>query len=233
MSEKGLHGRLVEALGLYATSGSASAGSVMTIDDIERNYGASRSVVREAVRVLEAMGLVESRRRVGVLLRPIEDWNVFDPQVIRWRLASVARIAQLRSLTELRNAIEPEAARLAAIRAPHMGSSELVILASRLGNLAESGSLDEFLEVDSRFHALILRASGNEMFAKLDAPIVEGLTGRTAYGLMPSRPHADAVSLHRDVAEAIQLGAPDRAESAMKAIMARVIEEMSAVWLSE
>ena len=71
---------------------------VLRIDELESRYGVSRTVVREAVRVLEAMHLVESRRRVGVTVRRTEEWNVFDPAVIRWRLAGADRPRQLRSL---------------------------------------------------------------------------------------------------------------------------------------
>ncbi len=60
------------------------------------------------------MNLVVSRRRVGVTVRPAEEWNVYDPRVIRWRLAGSDRPRQLRSLTVLRSAVEPVAAGLAA-----------------------------------------------------------------------------------------------------------------------
>ena len=76
-------------------------------------------MVREAVRVLASAGLVVSTKRVGIRVLPPEDWNPFDPLVIRWRLASGGLGAQLRSLTELRVAVEPmAAAELAAEHAP-------------------------------------------------------------------------------------------------------------------
>ena len=87
---------------------------MLLTDELAERYEVSRTVVREAVRVLESMHLVESRRRVGVTVLPTERWNVYDPQVITWRLAGSDRARQLRSLTVLRSAVEPVAARLAA-----------------------------------------------------------------------------------------------------------------------
>lgn len=202
----------------------------MKIEDIERQYGVSRSVIRETLRVLESMGLVSSKRRVGVLVRPPSEWNLFDPQVIRWRLASRAQITQLRSLTELRTAIEPEAARLAALRSPLSSASDLMGLAGRLWAAGESGDQELFLTLDIQFHRLVLASSGNEMFAKLESLISEVLAGRTHYGLMPTHPHEEALQLHVDVASAIQRGAPDIAQRSMLGIMQRTMDEMSTIW---
>ena len=76
---------------------------------IGRSLGVSRSVAREAIRVLESMGLVASRRRVGITIQPAHKWNVFDPQLIRWRLESGDRAAQLVSFSELRRGFEQAA----------------------------------------------------------------------------------------------------------------------------
>lgn len=228
----GLHARILDQLGLAVCGQSLASGTVMKIEDIEREYGASRSVIRETVRVLESMGLVSSRRRVGVLVLPAAEWNLYDPQVIRWRLASDARAAQLRSLTELRTAIEPEAARLAALRSTLENASDLMGLAGRLWAAGESGDQELFLSLDTQFHALVLASSGNEMFAKLDELVTEVLAGRTHYGLMPNYPHEEALQLHVDVAAAIQRGAADIAQSSMLRIMERTTEEMGSIWES-
>src|SRR5699024_9392578 len=152
-------------------------------------HAVSRSVVREVLRVLSSMGLVESRRRVGTIIQQAHGWNVYDPQVIRWRLAGSARIAQLRSITELRSAIEPAAAGLAAERADPREASELVALAAQMWEAGRAGEMDHFLTLDIEFHRRVLAASGNEMFEHLHQPVAEVLTGRHAYGLMPHHPH--------------------------------------------
>jgi DNA-binding FadR family transcriptional regulator len=223
---------VLEELGLAICSHEIPPGSVVTIEELERRCGASRSVVRETIRVLESMGLVSSRRRVGVVVRAPSEWNLYDPQVIRWRLASSARPTQLRSLTELRTAIEPEAARLAAMRAPLSNASDLMGLAGRLWAAGEAGEEEEFLELDARFHGLVLVSSGNEMFAKLTTVVREVLAGRTHHGLMPKHPHQEALQLHVDVASRIQRGEPDAAHAAMRGIMQRTMDEMAAIWES-
>ncbi|CAM5510214.1 GntR family transcriptional regulator OS=Streptomyces glaucescens OX=1907 GN=SGLAU_07345 PE=4 SV=1 [Streptomyces glaucescens] len=109
---------------------------MLRTDELAQRFDVSRSVMREAVRVLESMHLVESRRRVGVTVRPKAEWNVYDPQVIRWRLAGADRPHQLRSLTVLRSAIEPVAARLTAQHATAEQCAELTECA--LGMVAHS-----------------------------------------------------------------------------------------------
>lgn len=226
----GVHARVLEQLGLMICELEVPAGSTMTLEDLERSYGASRSVIREAIRVLESMGLVVSRRRVGVVIQAPSEWNLYDPQVISWRLASTGRASQLRSLTELRMAIEPEAARLAAIRSPLANASDLVGLSGRLWAAGEAGDQAQFLSLDIQFHRLVLASSGNEMFAKLDTLVGEVLAGRTNYGLMPEHPHQEALQLHIDVASAIQRGAPEVAQQSMLSLMLRATAEMAHVW---
>ncbi len=230
VASAGLHAWVLDKLGLAICGQDLATGSVMKIEDVEKRYKVSRSVIREAIRVLESMGLVSSRRRVGVLVLAPSEWNLYDPQVIRWRLASKAQITQLRSLTELRMAIEPEAARLAAIRSPLSNASDLMGLAGQLWAAGEAGDQEKFLPLDIKFHSLVLASSGNEMFAKLHGLIGEVLSGRTHYGLMPQHPHEEALQLHVDVASAIQRGAPDAAQSAMLKIMQRTMNEMSSIW---
>src|SRR5665647_1008533 len=95
---------LLDALGVEIVGGESRAGVVMSIDEIADAHCVSRSVVREVLRVLASMGLVSSTRGVGTVVLPARSWNVFDPQGVRWRLASANRMAQLRSLAERRAA---------------------------------------------------------------------------------------------------------------------------------
>ena len=108
---------VLDKLGQEIVSGTLPVDSVVRIDQLDERFGVSRSVVREAVRVLSSMGLVETRRRLGVRVLPRSQWNVFDPRVIRWRLDGPDREDQLVSLGELRRGFEPVAAELAADRA--------------------------------------------------------------------------------------------------------------------
>jgi DNA-binding FadR family transcriptional regulator len=229
----GLHARVLDALGTAICGGELEEGTVLFIDDLAEQHAVSRSVVREVLRVLSSMGLVESRRRVGTLILGASSWNVYDPQVIRWRLAGAGRITQLRSITELRAAVEPHAAALAAERISSQQAGELVALAGRLWAAGQDGDLDEFLRLDIEFHRLVLSCSGNEMFEKLHGPVAEVLTGRHAYGLMPHHPHIDALQLHADVAQSIQRRDGEAAQAAMVRIMARTTHETKQIWAEQ
>ncbi|MEV1287428.1 FCD domain-containing protein [Micromonospora sp. NPDC049679] len=229
-AEAGLHGRVLDRLGTAICAGELAPGSVLYIDDLVEQHGVSRSVVREVLRVLASMGFVEARRRVGILIRPTTDWNVFDPQVIRWRLASAGRITQLRSITELRTAVEPQAASLAAARATPDEASDLVGLAAKMWAAGKAGDEPEFLRLDIEFHRRVLVSSGNEMFVKLQEIVAEVLTGRHHYDLMPHYPDEQALQLHADVAQAIQRHDGDRAKHAMVQIMEQAIDEMKSMW---
>ena len=156
-----LHSVLVHNLGLAIAEGTLAPHSILRLDELEAQHSVSRSVVREATRVLSSKGMLESRRRLGTVVQPEESWNAYDPQVIRWRLASSKRLEQLQALNELRGAIEPQAARLAAERASWDAGSDLVSQAARLWAAGQRGDHDEFLRLDIEFHAAVLKASGN------------------------------------------------------------------------
>ena len=177
------------ALGTAIVSGKYSPGQVLTLEGVSAEHGVSRSVAREAIRVLESMGMVASRRRVGITIQPAEQWNVFDPRLIRWRLESGDRAAQLVSLSELRRGFEPAAAALAARRAdPH----QCRIMAAAVSDMVvhgRSGDLEAYLIADKIFHHTLLEASGNEMFRALNGVVAEVLTGRTHHGMMPETPN--------------------------------------------
>lgn len=227
---RGLHERVLDQLGMSICQGELAPGDVLYIDDLVGRYAVSRSVVREALRVLASMGLVASRRRVGTQILAASEWNVFDPTVIRWRLASSDRIGQLRSITELRSAVEPQAAYLAASRAALHHASDLVGVAARMWAAGHRGDNEEFLELDIAFHRLVLLGSGNEMFLKLHPLVAEVLSGRHQYRLTPHLPHHEALQLHVDVANAVQRGDGRTARDAMARIMERAMEETTAIW---
>lgn len=218
------HGEVLDVLGAEIVSGAVPEGSVLRIDRLDERFGVSRSVVREAVRVLSSMGLVETRRRVGVLVRPRAQWHVFDPRIIRWRLDSPGREEQLLSLGELRQGFEPVAAGLAAGRATREQCARMAAAVMEMQVQAKARDLEAYLEADQDFHATMLEASGNEMLAALAGVVGEVLAGRTHHDLMPSRPNPEAIRLHSEVAQAI--GAGDAA--AATAAMAAIIDEASA-----
>ncbi len=219
-----LHAGVLDALGARLVGGDLAPGTVLTLESLTREYAVSTPVAREAVRVLESMGMLASRRRVGLTVQPREGWHVFDPRLIRWRLAGADRAAQLVSLGELRRGFEPVAAALAAERATPEQCSELAAAVSDMTVLGRAEDLEGYLVADVRFHSVLLAASGNEMIRALADVVAEVLAGRTHHDLMPRRPNPAAIALHDDVARAVRDGDPAAAEQAMRSI----IDEASA-----
>jgi DNA-binding FadR family transcriptional regulator len=220
--EGALHHRVLDALGEAIVSGELAPGRRLTLDEIQQRFGVSRTLARDSMRVLESLNLVYSRRRVGIVVQGRTLWNVFDPKLVRWRLASERRAEQYSSLTELRLAVEPIAAAGAARRAGAEERRRLSELAAELRRFGEAGNLDAFLEADIAFHRLLLHCSGNEMFAALDAMVEEVLTGRTRQGLMPFHPTPEALSAHEGVAAAVAAGRAKDAEACMLGILTEV-----------
>ncbi|QAY64096.1 FadR family transcriptional regulator [Xylanimonas allomyrinae] len=219
-----LHTSVLDTLGRRIASGELREGAVLTLDAIGGEFGVSRTVAREAMRMLENLGLVRSRRRVGIVVLGMADWHVLSPRVIAWRLQGAGRGAQLRTLTELRHAVEPLAAAGAARHAPPEVRAELVTIAKRMRELGEAGEgdHDEFLELDVRLHELLLSASGNELFGALSGVVAAVLSGRTSLGLMPASPVPAALDAHEAVARAVADGDSDAAQRAMATIVDEV-----------
>lgn len=217
-----LHEALLEEIGQEIVEGRTPVGTAFTLDALSTRFAVSRTVARDTMRILESMRLITSRRRVGLVVRPPEDWDVYDPRLIQWRLDGPGREDQLRSLTELRTAVEPAAAFATAQRGATDVGPELVELAREMRALGEAGRLEEFLELDIRFHTLVLTGSGNEMFAALTDVVGEVLRGRTRHGLMPPHPAPEALEGHEQVARAVTEGDPEAAERAMALIVQEV-----------
>ncbi|MFF4188341.1 FadR/GntR family transcriptional regulator [Streptomyces sp. NPDC001691] len=223
---RGLHTHVLDSLGLAITAGEYPPGSVLRTDELAQRFDVSRTVVREVIRVLESMYLVESRRRVGVTVQRAEQWNVYDPQVIRWRLAGADRPRQLRSLTVLRSAVEPVAAGLAALRATPAQCADLTEQALGMVATSRGRQLEAYLVHDVAFHRIVLNASGNEMFARLGDVVAEVLTGRTHHQVMFPDPDPAAVTLHVRVAEAVRERDAAEAERLTREIAVGALQEL-------
>lgn len=224
----GRHAGVLDALGHRLVTGELAVGDVLTLEAISAEYAVSKSVAREVIRVLESMGLVASRRRVGVTVLPRADWHVFDPRLIRWRLDSPDRGVQLVLLSELRLGFEPVAAGLAARRATPEQCSALAATASDMVVHGRTGDLEAYLAADTVFHRTLLAASGNEMLQAMADVVGEVLAGRTHHGLMPAQPNPEAIELHDAVARAVRQGDAAAAELAMREIIDEAATAMAA-----
>jgi len=221
-----LHTTVLDDLGTRITAGEIRPGDVIRLDEVQERYNVSRTVAREAMRMLESYDLAVSRRRVGIVVLPPREWAVLAPTVIRWRLRGPQRVQVLGELTELRSAIEPTAAAAASRRAQPEQAGRLVELAATLRSEASNGNSDTFLQADIEFHTLILAASGNAALRALTIPVQEVLMGRTRLGLMPRHPKPRALAGHEGVARAIAAGDPISARAHMDDLVNEVREAL-------
>lgn len=209
-------------LGIEIIEGTWTTDQVITLEEMQHRFGVSRTVAREVTRSLESKGMVTSRRSIGISPQPAEAWKVLDAELIDWRLKSRRRGEQLSSLTQLRMAVEPAAAMgMATHDSVHVRAS-LLPVAAEMRRTGEAGNLEEYLEHDIEFHRLVLRSSGNELFAEMADLVAVVLRGRTEAGLMPERPAEESIAAHEEVAREMFRGDPEGAHRSME----RVIQEV-------
>ena len=110
-----MHGRIVRELGLRILSGDLAPGDRLPAEsELIVKYEVSRPVLREAVRVLVAKGLVLSRQRAGAIVRPRNEWHLLDPDVLYWMIQTRPAPEFVQTLMGMRRVFEPGAAALAA-----------------------------------------------------------------------------------------------------------------------
>ncbi|MHA4867232.1 FadR/GntR family transcriptional regulator [Duganella sp. PWIR1] len=152
--------RIVDALGLAIVTEQFSLSAPFPVEaELCQRFNASRTIVREAVKMLTAKGLLKSRQRAGTTVEPEENWNLLDPDILRWMLERKFSIDLLIDFTEVRMAIEPRAAGLAAHCATGPQRRDIVLATERMF-AAERGE-DDPLEADIAFHTAIIIASNN------------------------------------------------------------------------
>jgi GntR family galactonate operon transcriptional repressor len=216
---RGLHGEVVHTIGLQIVSGELEPGDLLLPEDeLTSDLAVSRTVLREAVRVLAAKGLVEARPKTGTRVRARATWNILDPDVLSWRVEATNDRKLYEETTEMRLAIEPFAARLAATRA---GRDETTAIAEAYGAM-EAGVDDQaaYLAADLQFHDRILAACHNELLGHL-AGVLRGVLRTTfEYTTTPQSSRRRALPLHRAILDGIAARDGDRAETAARTLIA-------------
>lgn len=211
--------RVLDQVGAAVVSAGVAEGSRRSVDDLVARTGAGRSIVREAVRVLVALGLLTARRRVGVTVLGLREWDVLDPRVVRWRLRGPDGDRVAVEFRELRAAVEPAAAAAAARRAAlDECADRREALRTTADELAAAARVDrlDFVAADVRFHALVVDLSGNALYRRLHQVVGQVLRERGSI-----RPDRHDVGLHLALADAVLDGRPDDAASTMLAIVDR------------
>ncbi len=212
------HQQIVRELAVRILSGDISPGEILSAEGIaSAEMDISRTAYREAVKVLTAKGLLESRPKVGTRVRKKTDWNMLDPDVIGWKSEIETTSQFVDDLFEFRQIIEPEAARLAARRGTPEKIRHVRDAAMRMAET--NASTTENFEADFDFHNAILQASENELLGSL-GHVVEALL-LTSFELSAKRPGAreGSVPLHLDVWTHIQSGDAEQARAAMTALL--------------
>jgi len=168
------HDAVVEGLGRSIVSGTYQPGDMLPgKEELSDRFGVSRTALREALQTLAAKGLIGAKTKVGTWVLEGRHWNMFDSDVLAWRLAKGADSEFVASLFEVRQAFEPVAAALAAKR---RSKADLADLRRHLGTmLASSGDKQRFTDADVAFHLRVLDASGNPIMRSIGALIAAAL----------------------------------------------------------
>jgi DNA-binding FadR family transcriptional regulator len=214
----GLHHRVIHDLGLRIVGGEFAAGSPLPgQDECCRLLGVSRSVLREALRVLAAKGLVGARPKAGTFVKARDAWNFLDPDVLEWRLASSESDKVMDQLYELRQMVEPVAASLAASKAK---LGDLQRMGQAYDEMAQAGDGDEVVEPDLKFHRAMIAASGNDLFASLGRAVEAALLVSFRIGTDNPQGQHHSLQMHKAVLDAIV----ERDGAAARLAMQKLIE---------
>jgi DNA-binding FadR family transcriptional regulator len=211
---------MLEALGRAIVTGVYQDRRFPTEAELAVQHSVSRSVTREAVKMLTAKGLLTARPRKGTTVQPSSSWNLFDTDVLRWLLERKFSLELLRQFSELRIAIEPEAAALAAREADRDAVAEIRAGYERMEAAEATG--EDTLEADIAFHIAVLNGSANPFYMQFRDVVATALRtsirftnrfkGRTA-----------SLPAHHMVLAAIEAGDEAAARRAMAAIIAEVM----------
>ena len=198
---KSMHGRIVRELGTRILAGDLKPGDRLPPEpELIEKYEVSRPVLREAVRVLVAKGLVMSRQRAGAIVRPRSEWHLLDPDVLYWMIQTRPAPEFVKTLMGMRRVFEPGAAALAAQAAT---DEQLAGIAQAYDGMAAATSPDEMLEPDLAFHRRIAEATGNDLMAYIGTMLSLALRESIK---MSSRLDTHALSLprHKAILTALQ-----------------------------
>lgn len=228
---KGFHGHVMGDLGRSIIGGVYPENSILPHDgDLLHRYGVSRTVLREALRTLAAKGLVQPKAKIGTRVLSRKSWNLFDQDILQWHAEVGAVDAKfLFSLSEMRLALEPEAAALAALRRSDDQVRELYAWVDRMGEPTVSGQ--DFVDHDLRFHVAVAEASLNPFMRAISALIETALaaTFRVSSPIPNTNQHKLTVERHRAIAVAIEKRDPEAARQAMRKVIQEGVDRVSEV----
>ena len=214
---------IAQQLGVAIVTGEYSAAEPFPVEAaLCQKFGASRTALREAIKMLTAKGLLSARPRQGTRVELEQNWNLLDPDVLRWMLARQFSLPLLAEFTEIRLAIEPVAASMAAQHAEPAAIGKIDAAMERM-RAADRGE-DDPLESDIAFHLSILQASGNRFYVELSDFIETALRFSIRFTNRYKGVQLADVGEHYAILEAICAGAPEAAQTASRNLIAKVLE---------
>ena len=212
---------IVEELGRRIIRGDLVAGGPALVEqDIVTEFGASRNVVREAVKTLAGKNLVRSERRNGTIVQAPEKWNLLDPQILTWMLSeSGTRDSLLFALSELRMIVEPEAAALAAQKA---SSTQILKIFSCFDGMQQYAyDPVRAIEQDVLFHEAVIEACGNPLLRSLNESISLLLRANFNLSIQVQNAFIRNLEDHRIIAEAIREGDAEKARQSSMTLLTK------------
>ncbi len=219
-----LRGAIAHKLGMAILSGEYAPGDTLSGEvAFSEALDVSRSAYREAVQVLTAKGLVESRPKAGTRVLPRSRWNLLDPDVLAWAFAGEPDIAFVRNLFELRAIVEPAAAALAAER--HDRADLKLMKDALAGMRRHTLATDAGRAADRQFHDAVLNATRNDTLMVLSASIGAAVNWTTQFKQRTRALPRDPIPDHVRVHDAIAAGDAAAASIAMRALVDLAFED--------
>ena len=215
------HSFVVNELGKEIVSGVYTSGTLLPGDvELAERFGVSRTVLREAMKTLTAKGMVIPKARIGTRVTERSRWNMFDADILVWHIEAGVDAAFLTHLTDMRFAIEPFAARLAA---RHADKNEIALLYKHAEQMRDADSDESFALADLKFHLALHSASGNPFMLSvgnlIEAVLVTSFKMSSPFG--ETDRHVATANRHKMIVEAIERKDGEAASAAME----RVIKE--------
>jgi len=231
-----LYEHVEEAIGLRIIKGEYQPADTLPNEEaLCAEFGVSRGVIREAVKVLHKKGLVQPRPKIGTQIQPQSHWNLFDADVLVWKLAGGDQISFLRKVTEVRGIIESEAARFSAERASEEEVADIQRCYRQLTDTFEGGASFDYgayLEADMAFHAAILEASHNELLAQIGRTMRRAIQTARQADVHEVDVLAASMPFHAAIVKAIQRKDPKGAHRASRRMFDQVWEYLPDPYIS-
>jgi DNA-binding FadR family transcriptional regulator len=210
-----LYQYIVEELGQRIVQGRYQAPDVLpTEDQLCAELSVSRGVLREATKVLTQKGLIQTRPRVGTQVLPRDRWNLFDADVLLWRLQVEDRFTFLKTVTEVRRIIESEAARLAASRASQAEVSSLKLLVEQMVKILSDDDnyvYEKYLDIDIAFHNSILKACHNDLLSQISSTMREAVHQAREHDINDIDIQKESLPFHVAIVDGISRKDPEAA----------------------